>query len=250
MAPSTRVQNGALRGLAAGHSTSRMTAGVKQAFDRAASTYDRTRRQLVPDLDRFYGTVPDLLPYRSGDELAVLDLGAGTGLLTQVVAHAFPAARLTLVDVSGEMLEVARTRFADQPGRCRFVVADYDELDLPRAQHAVISGLSIHHLSDGGKRRLFERIRGVLRPGGVFVNAEQVRGATPADEAEYDRWWLAQARAAGVSEAELARAIERMREDRTAPLADQLGWLAEAGFEDVRCAYENRRFAVYCGRAQ
>lgn len=248
MALSRCVEIRRLRAGPPDHSCLEMTVAVRQAFDRAAATYDRTRRQLVPDLDRFYGAVPDLLPYRPDEEITVLDPGAGTGLLTQVVAHAFPAARFTLVDLSSEMLEVARARFADGADRCRFIVADYAELELPREQHAVISGLSIHHLPHEGKRRLFGRIRGALRRGGVFVNAEQVRGATPSIEAEYDRWWLTQARAAGVAEAELASAIERMREDRTAPLADQLGWLSEAGFDDVRCAYENRRFAVTCGR--
>jgi hypothetical protein len=39
-----------------------------------------------------------------------------------------------------------------------------------------------------------------------------------------------------------------MRADRNATLRAQAGWLEEAGFEAVRCAYEDHRFAVYGGR--
>jgi tRNA (cmo5U34)-methyltransferase len=223
-------------------------ARIRGGFDRAAATYDAGRRQLVPDLDGFYGAVPALLPYAPHEEIEILDLGAGTGLLAAVVAAAFPAARFTLVDVAGQMLELARSRFEEHGDRVRHVVADYAAWPLPRDLHAVISGLSIHHLEHDAKRDLFARIRESLRPGGVFVNAEQVHGGSDDAERANAAWWLEYARGAGADEHTIAAAIERMREDKTVPLAEQLDWLRAAGFHDVRAVYENRRFAVYCGR--
>jgi len=35
--------------------------------------------------------------------------------------------------------------------------------------------------------------------------------------------------------------------DRCATLSDQLGWLDEAGFEDVECFFRSFRFAVFGG---
>jgi trans-aconitate methyltransferase len=40
----------------------------------------------------------------------VLDLGAGTGLFSALIAYSFPGARITLLDVSDEMLARARER--------------------------------------------------------------------------------------------------------------------------------------------
>lgn len=218
-------------------------------FDQSATLYDRTRRQLLPCFDAFYGAVPALVGRPADAELAVLDLGAGTGLLSQQVAHAFPRARFLLVDVAERMLEVARVRFAAEPaGRFRFTVGDLATFPLPPRQDVVLSALAIHHLDDADKRRLFARVHAALVPGGVFVNAEQVRGDTDADEEAYQRSWLARVRAAGVPAADLDAALERMRADRTATLAAQLGWLREAGFSDVRCAFQDERFAVYTGR--
>jgi len=219
-------------------------ANVGRLFDDSAAIYDRTRRQLIPCFDAFYGAAVDMLPFPRGAELAVLDLGAGTGVLAQHVARAFPRARFTLVDVAEQMLAVARLRFAGD-ARFSFVAADFATLDLPPGRDVVMSALAIHHLEDADKRALFARIHAALRPGGVFVNAEQVLGATPDVEQRYHASWLSRARAAGVPEADLAAALERMTADRMAPLGEQLGWLREAGFREVRSPFVDERFAVY-----
>ncbi len=69
-----------------------MTEGVavKTLFDGAAAGYDRARRQLVPPFDDFYGAAVGAIPYEREDDIRVLDLGAGTGLLSTLVAHVFP----------------------------------------------------------------------------------------------------------------------------------------------------------------
>lgn len=218
-------------------------------FDGAASVYDRTRRQLISCFDDFYDAVPALIAQPPDAALAVLDLGAGTGLLAQHVARAFRHARFTLIDVAGRMLDVARERFAaESAGRFRFVVGDLAEVALPAEQDVVMSALAIHHLDHAGKRALFARIHAALEPGGVFVNAEQVLGETPQIEEAYQESWLARARASGVSAEDLDAAVDRMRADRTTTLDEQLGWLRAAGFSEVGCAYRFERFAVYYGR--
>ena len=152
---------------------------VAALFDEAAEDYDRARRQLVPPLDDFYGTAVESIPYERDDAIRVLDLGAGTGLLSAFVARAFPHARVTLVDASPEMLGVARRRFADETERFEFRIVDYAREPLPGEYEAVVSALSIHHLDGTEKRKLFRKIYEVLCGGGAFVNADQVLGSTP-----------------------------------------------------------------------
>lgn len=235
-----------------------MTVGA--LFDEAAAGYDRARRQLVPDLDGFYGAAVEGVPFGREEPIRVLDLGAGTGLLSVMFATRFPRSRVTLVDVSVEMLRVARRRFAKafagapagDTGRFDFRVMDFARKPLPNGvpggYDLVVSALAIHHLTDGDKREVFEKAHDALLPGGYFVNADQILGQTPEEEARYREWWLGRVREAGVSEEDLAAALTRMRADRNATLGAQLGWLAEAGFEAVDCPYRNHRFAVYNGR--
>src|ERR1700676_3410602 len=88
-----------------------MTNSVQHAFDLAAEDYDRTRRRLVPGFDDFYRAAIDLIRFPRESSLKVLDLGAGTGLMAAFIAYSFPNARITMVDISNEMLERARARF-------------------------------------------------------------------------------------------------------------------------------------------
>jgi tRNA (cmo5U34)-methyltransferase len=220
---------------------------VKEVFDATAQTFDRARRQLVPCFDDFYRTAIELIPFASDAAIAVLDLGAGTGLLASFVAAAFPHADITLVDVSEEMLAQARQRFADRGPRVHFRVLDFGSAPLPGSYDAIVSALAIHHLSDGEKVALFRRVHAALPEGGAFINAEQVLGATPAMEQRNHEAWLRQVRELGVSDTDLAQALQRRVADRTATLAAQLRWLEDAGFRDVECFFKHYMFAVYAG---
>jgi tRNA (cmo5U34)-methyltransferase len=224
-----------------------MANSVQHAFDLAAQDYDRTRRRLVPGFDDFYRAAIDLIRFSHDSRLKVLDLGAGTGLMAAFIAYSFPQARITMVDISSEMLERARARFELGGERFRFEVSDYGVDPIQEKYDAVVSALSIHHLSDGQKRSLFDRIHGALNDGGVFVNAEQFRGATPERDRFHHERWITRVRELGMDDRDLAAALDRMKFDRAATLEDQLEWMREAGFRDIDCAYKNLIFAVYCG---
>ncbi len=222
-------------------------AAIKASFDGAAAVYDRARRQLVPCFDDFYGTAVESIPYGRDAAIRVLDLGAGTGLLSDMVARAFPQASISLVDLSPGMIEVARRRFTGELSRFDLSVMDCTRGPLPGRYEAVVSALSIHHLDASEKRNLFRKVYSVLCDGGVFINADQVLGSTPEIEARYREAWLRQVRARGVSEGDLVAALGRMKEDKPSTLDEQKAWLEEAGFEQVDCLYKSHGFAVYGG---
>jgi tRNA (cmo5U34)-methyltransferase len=215
------------------------------AFSAHAPKYTGLRRRLVPGIDEFYGAVVDVLGLLDPGPARVLDLGAGTGLLSGLVADAFPGATIELLDASEPMLREARQRLGAAAGAVH--VADMAG-PLPEGPFdAVVSALAIHHLDDHDKRELFARLHAVLRRGGVFVNAEQVAAPSPALTDVYERMWVRECRALGASEAELDGARERMRHDRCVDVETQLRWLREAGFAPADCVYKSWRFAVMAG---
>jgi tRNA (cmo5U34)-methyltransferase len=220
---------------------------VAELFDRAAQRYDQSRRLLVPCFDELYGPALQLLPPDHDRPLRVLDLGAGTGLLSAFIAETYPQAHVTLIDLAADMLAKAAERLRPHADRIDIRVMDMAQLPDLGTFDVVVSALAIHHLDDPAKQRLFAGVYRALVVGGRFINIEQILGPTPSIEQVYEQVWLTTVRARGVGADDLSAAIERMRQDRAAPLYSQLRWLELAGFQEVNCWYQWYRFAVYSG---
>lgn len=223
---------------------------IGDAFNRSVSYYDDWMRAALPGYDDLWATALALVPAAPDSAIDVLDLGAGTGAFSWRVRQAFPKARLVLVDLADKLLEVARGRFLGAEG-IEYVVADYRDFtpEASRRFDLVVSSMSIHHLEDEEKAALFGRVFDLLRPGGAFVNIDQIKGETPALRELYWTKWLEHVRSAGAPENQIADSIQRRRTfDRDASLADQVRWLTEAGFRDADCVYKNFFVGVFYGR--
>ena len=220
-----------------------MTDSVSVFADHAGA-YHAERRRIVPCFDQFYGTAVEVLGLRGGPMLRILDLGAGTGLLSSAILDRYPDAEVVLLDGAAEMLDQARERL---PAGTRTIVGDLGDALPDGPFDAVVSALAIHHVEHPVKRDLFRRVHDALRAGGVFVNAEHVAGPTPWLESVHRSSWRAACIAAGASADEIAAAEGRMATDRTIDLVSQLDWMSRAGLEDCDCFFRYLHFAVLAG---
>ncbi len=135
----------------------------------------------------------------------VLELGTGTGETALRVRAGRPDAEWVGIDASEAMLARARERLPDADLRLQRL-----EDELPAGPFdLVVSALAVHHLDGAGKRDLFSRVAGVLRPGGLFVLGDVVVPAA-GQEGPIEIDWVM----------DLPDSVE-----------DQLTWLREAGFE-------------------
>lgn len=212
-----------------------------------AAEYDISRRRLIPCFDLFYTTAAGLAA-RSIHGVSspnILDLGAGTGLMSEFVMQRVGTAELYLLDESMEMTEKALIRL-EQYKPSLFLQSMTEPLPMMRFD-AVVSSVAIHHLSDEEKQELFENIFKRLAPGGAFVNAEQILGETSQQEQLFDEMHITGAQALGSDEEEIRAARERMKYDRCTTLADQILWLREIGFQQAGAFFQWGRFAVYAG---
>lgn len=208
-------------------------------------SYDGLRRQLIPSFDLLYTSAAIAVTANVPADGRILDLGAGTGLLSAALRRSLPRARLTLVDRSEIMLAKARQRFVDEDIAIR--ISDLTR-PLPEGPFdAVVSGLAIHHLPHSDKQDLFKRVLGALRPGGVFVNVDQILAPFPALEAVYDERHERHVVDSQTPPDEWAAGRKRMEHDICADLESQLRWLREAGFAHVDCLVKDWRFATYAG---
>jgi len=103
--------------------------------------------------------VLDLLDAKSGER--ILDLGCGTGHLTEQIAAS--GATVVGVDKSAEMIEQARQKHP----AISFEVMDARELALAQLFDAVFSNATLHWITEPEK--VIAGIAKILKPGGRFV---------------------------------------------------------------------------------
>jgi tRNA (cmo5U34)-methyltransferase len=172
----------------------------------------------------------DLLP---ASPCRVLDLGCGDGRLAALVLAARPSVEeVVAVDISRPMMDLARERFAGEP-RVELRTWNLNVAVTPLgAFDVVVSGFAIHHLEHERKRELFGEVARQLRPGGLFANLEVVASATPRRHAEFL--------------VAIGRSVDDP-EDRLASVDAQLGWMRDAGLDEVECIWRWRGFALLAG---
>ena len=145
-------------------------------------SWDRQQEWYMPDREERFRVMLDMVEALAGPEPAVLDLACGTGSITDRLLRRFPAARATGVDIDPALLTIATGHFAGDD-RVDLVTADLTDPDwtdaLPRRSYdAVVTATALHWLDAGPLRDLYGRIRGVLRDGGVFLNADHMNDAS------------------------------------------------------------------------
>lgn len=133
---------------------------------------------------------PSMLPFineiRPVKGLDVLDLGAGSGRISGVIAQ--EANSVICTDASAEMLELLDRKLTQQdiPRNWKTVVADHRILPIPdQSVDLVVSGWSICYLADSDDagwadnlRKIMLEIRRVLRPGGSVILFETMGTGT------------------------------------------------------------------------
>jgi len=218
---------------------------LREQFNSISKKYDSQREFLIPCFNDFYTAC---LPFVKSLTHAktVLDIGAGTGLFSQFIHEANPHLKFTLVDVSSQMLDVARDRFEGEDN-FEFIELDFSKEPLPGKYDLVISALAVHHLEDIDKAKLYKNVFDSLNDGGLFINADQVSGNTLLFDSLYKYYWREKVSHSGLDHEALVQAFERTKLDKFARLDEQLKWLEKAGFTDVDCIYKNMNFVVFGG---
>jgi SAM-dependent methyltransferase len=134
-------------------------------YDRLGAAYDQAPH--VEVATGFFRAVRRLARARAPG--LVLDLGCGTGLLTELLAGT--GCRVRGIDISRRMLRVARRRCRRFGARVRFAAGDLRGFATPEPAAAAFACADVvnHFTALKDVAAFFRSVRRSLAPGGVFV---------------------------------------------------------------------------------
>ncbi|MFI8825735.1 class I SAM-dependent methyltransferase [Streptomyces sp. NPDC053431] len=208
------------------HTTGTDWAAWQQSWDRQQEWY-------MPDREERFGVMLDMVEALVGPEPRVLDLACGTGSITDRLLSRFPRATSTGVDLDPALLAIAEGYFAGDD-RVTFVTADLKDpawVDaLPHDSYdAVLTATALHWLHSDPLAALYGQLAGIVREGGVFMNADHmIDQATPR-----------------INAAERDRRHARMEREKAAGVLDWADWWALAAKDPVLAGPTARRFEIY-----
>ena len=127
-------------------------------YDEVHSVFMETKKALVDNLDK--------------DAIKILDLGAGTGLELIHLFEVNKDAKVTVIDITENMLEALKKRsFADHVDT---ICGDFFEVDFGNNFDAVISTSALHHFKKDEKLKLYKKVFDSLKENGQFVNCDKI----------------------------------------------------------------------------
>jgi ubiquinone/menaquinone biosynthesis C-methylase UbiE len=145
-----------------------------------------------PSVTKAFGTITRLPQYKLVMRLfaakalsnlrggRAIDIGCGNGALAVALVRRHPGLKVVGIDLSDEMVEVARSKAsaAGLANRVAFRKGDAQRIPFPNSSFdLVVSTLSLHHWSR--PKMVLDEVARVLRPGGKLALADMRRDPVP-----------------------------------------------------------------------
>jgi tRNA (cmo5U34)-methyltransferase len=209
--------------------------------------YDEVIGGVVPHHAAFLET---LLEYLPDDASNILELGSGTGIVTAMIRAACPGAAITCIDLSAEMLAMARQK--PELAGVRLVQGDLRDPWPGGRYDAVVTALCLHHVGPDDRAEVAARAAEALAPGGRFVCADVFRPEEDWQEAVIRNHWRTYMAARGVPDT-VAEGMLAQRNGRY-PEMDTIGGfeerLKQAGLSRVMTPFVAGFLGVVVGFAE
>jgi len=149
-----------------------MARSVENWFDKWAKEYDEYLPHF-PVYQKIIKIVGDNANIEDGAK--VLDVGIGTGNFSFSVFAKVPC-DIVGVDVSSEMMKIAKKKACDIGANVSFLNSSADAMEVENDFDFAVSAFALHHLREDGKLSAFRRIHSALKDGGRFVLADVTIG--------------------------------------------------------------------------
>jgi tRNA (cmo5U34)-methyltransferase len=219
---------------------------IKKHFEKEAIVFDKLFFKVAPYYEEMLQALVDALPFHAKDRLKIIDLGCGTGNLSQKLISVYPNAHITCLDMAENMLKMAKAKFKETPN-VDFWLGDIRDFDYRAKYDAIVASLVLHHIEGKEKLRFYRKLYSALSKGGVFFNIDIYLSPDSHLQELYMSKWKTFMKANGLPVKIINDMISRhKKEDRPVIFEDELAVMRKAGFKRVDVVMKRYNFAL-CG---
>lgn len=177
----------------------------------------------------------------------MIDFGCGTGTVAYAIQQAYPKAKITCMDQSSNMLQLANQKLA---GDIHCIEGDFSTFEFAQSYDVVVSSLALHHLETPQEHvNFYQKIYKSLTKLVVFITIDVVLASYPELQAVYMEIWITfMNQQISMKEIKQRWLKNHFEEDRPQSLMSEIKALKTVGFQDVDVVYKYYNYAVYLGR--
>lgn len=222
---------------------------AKILFENEAKNFDNVIPLLIPFYDEIYNILIDFIPFSKNEPIKILDIGCGTGTFVKILKEVFPDSKVTGLDFSKNMIEIAKEKLDEYKNDINFLVGDFNKLNIYRQFDLIVSSFALHHIpSDIEKLRLYKNIFAALNTNGVFLNADIVLGSNNYIRSLYEKKWKEHVTQKLPQYKIEKKILEKYQaDDNPSEIFNHLKWLENSGFCQVEIIWKYYKFAIFGG---
>jgi len=220
---------------------------LKKHFNKEAEAFDKQVQKNIPCYNEMLTALINAIP-NNKDSPKILDLGCGTGNITQKALNRFPEAEVTCLDLSENMIEIAKDKLSSYEN-IEYIVGDFTQMELNTKYDVVLSSLALHHIpNDEEKEAMYKNIYETLEKDGVFYNADVIKANSNYNEELNNKVAIQEMKENGVTDEEIAEHKgKRDANDIPTTLIKHIKMLENVGFKEIDVIWKHYSNAVYGG---
>lgn len=219
---------------------------------------------VCPHFDELEGligkTITDYFSKSNQTKISVLEIGVGPGYTSDIILSADPRVKLLGIDNGDVMVEQAKVNLKSYilQGRAELVKGDalIHLQNVPSNSYDVFaSGFTLHNFSGDFRYQVLKEIYRVLKPSGLFVNADKYAHDNGDIHNLELAWQLNQfdKKYTAIGRQDLKDEWTKHYIEDNNPLiimreSDSLNLLKEVGFKNERVLYRNHMDALVVGK--
>lgn len=212
--------------------------------DNCKEVYNPNINKTIINYDEMTDALINAIPDNK-EEPYILDLGSGTGCLTEKILKRFPKAHIICIDISPIMIKTAKNNLKEYDN-VDFIQDDFTNINTYNKYDAIITAITLNYLTRKSKEALAEKIYKALKNEGVFYNADLIKANSKYNDRLNKKEFHNYLKQKDIL-IETSVKTEIKETNTTLPLIECMEILEKTGFKQIDLIWKHYSNGVYGG---